>query len=281
MRLSRFVWSLTGFSLAVFTSHVLLTQELSASIRTGEAAAGALGGAAAVAAGCSETVPQSRKLNIEPYTATQKTTTVQTLANGTTITRETTAKEARDSSGKSFRETALDFPMGDGQTGKQSMFYVFDPVNRININWSSQTKVATVYHMPEPNQVRQTLPQPLSASGRVTFTSQSPTTQRQLQPKAQVEHLGTKTISGLEANGTRTTQTFAVGAIGNDQPFVVTHETWMSTELGIPVLQIHDDPRNGVQTMELIDIERGEPDPALFQPPEGYTVKDQYPNQQN
>jgi hypothetical protein len=33
--------------------------------------------------------------------------------------------------------------------------------------------------------------------------------------------------------------------------------------------------------MELTDIERGEPDPALFRPPEGYTVKDQYPNQKN
>jgi hypothetical protein len=61
----------------------------------------------------------------------------------------------------------------------------------------------------------------------------------------------------------------------------VTHETWVSEELMLAVMQIDDDPRTGVRTMELTDIERGEPDPALFQVPEGYTVKDQYPNQQN
>lgn len=90
-----------------------------------------------------------------------------------------------------------------------------------------------------------------------------------------------KQSNGLEARGTRFTTTYPVGRVGNDQPFTVTHETWISTELMIAVLQIDDDPRTGARTMELTDIERGEPDPALFQPPEGYTVKDKYPDQQN
>ena len=49
----------------------------------------------------------------------------------------------------------------------------------------------------------------------------------------------------------------------------------------LAIRQVQDDPRSGLHTMELTDIERAEPDPALFQVPEGYTVKDQYPQQQN
>ena len=96
-----------------------------------------------------------------------------------------------------------------------------------------------------------------------------------------MEDLGARTINGIDAKGRRTTETFPAGSFGNDQPLTVSHEVWMSPELGLPVLQIDDDPRTGVRTTELTEIERGEPDPALFQPPEGYTIKDQYPNQRN
>jgi hypothetical protein len=225
---------------------------------------------------------QTQKLNrtFEPYTATQKTTTVQTLANGATVTRETTGKVARDSSGRAFLETVMDLPMPEGETGKQSNFNVIDPVNHVIINWNSRTKQATIYHMSDSAQARQTL-RPVSPASAPSAGVQTAVIPRPMRPEAHSEGLGTKTIDGIEVTGKRTTQTFAAGQIGNDQPIVVTHETWMSTELRIPVLQIDDDPRTGVRTTQLIDVQRGEPDPALFQPPEGYEIKDQYPNQQN
>jgi hypothetical protein len=43
------------------------------------------------------------------------------------------------------------------------------------------------------------------------------------------------------------------------------------------MLTTDNDPRNGLQSTEVTDIVRTEPDPALFLPPEGYTIKDQYP----
>jgi hypothetical protein len=237
-----------------------------------------LGGATAAANDCAEADPQGRSRTIEPYTANQKTTTIQTLANGTTITRETNSRQARDSSGRSFRENAIDFPMVDGETHKQSMFNVFDPVNRITINWSSQSKEAVVFHMADPTQIRhvqlppsQPIPVPVPVTGIVAAGSNG----GQVRPTH--EDLGTRTINGLEAKGTRVTTTYPVGRVGNDQPLTVTHETRMSTDLRIPVLQIDNDPRTGVRTVELTDIERGEPDSSLFQPPEGYTVRDQYP----
>ncbi len=139
-----------------------------------------------------------------------------------------------------------------------------------------------MFHIPEPTQIpRAPLTPSRSVSAPVPVTSAVVEVSNGDRPRPTREDLGSKTINGLEAKGTRMTTTYPVGRVGNDQPFTVTHETWMSTDLMIPVLQIDNDPRTGVRTMELTNIERGEPDSSLFQPPEGYTIKDQCPNQQN
>jgi hypothetical protein len=282
MRLSQFACHLAGLSIFLVPSSAMYAQELAATARSGGGTSGVVTGATAAANGCKEADPQGRSRAIEPYTANQKTTTVQTLANGTTITRETNARRARDSSGRTFNESAFDFPTPDGEDHKQSMFNVYDPVNQITINWSSQSKEATVFHLPAPAQIPRAQlasSRPVPAPVPVTSSLVEASNGDRLRPTR--EDLGTKTINGLEAKGTRMTTKYPVGRVGNDQPFTVTHETWMSTDLMIPVLQIDNDPRTGVRTMELTDIERGEPDSSLFQPPEGYTVRDQYPNQQN
>jgi len=99
--------------------------------------------------------------------------------------------------------------------------------------------------------------------------------------KQQSEDLGIRTINGVEAKGTRMTRVIPAGRDGNDQPLTITSEWWRSEELGIMVMSVNDDPRTGTITMELTDLERGEPDAALFQVPEGYTVKDRTPQAQN
>jgi hypothetical protein len=63
------------------------------------------------------------------------------------------------------------------------------------------------------------------------------------------------------------------GKIGNDRPILVVHEEWRSPELKI-VRTIDRDPRTGEQTMELQNLVRIDPDPALFQAPAGYKVQD-------
>jgi hypothetical protein len=207
-----------------------------------------------------------------PYTAICKTTRVQRLANGTTITHTNTVKEARDSTGRTYRETRPEIAQGaEGEAPNFVFVNVHDPVNRINITWNSNSKEATVIHMPEPGLMRRV---------------ESPTAQENVAPapmvrpeaiKPQIERLGTKTINGVEATGTRTTRVIPAGREGNDQPLTVTRENWFSPELKLMVMSISDDPRNGTSTMELTDIERAEPDPALFQVPEGYAVKERTP----
>jgi hypothetical protein len=49
---------------------------------------------------------------------------------------------------------------------------------------------------------------------------------------------------------------------------------WISTELNVPVLTVWDSPQSGKTTRKLVNIQRGKPDPALFQPPADYTIKD-------
>ncbi|HLL76049.1 MAG TPA: TonB family protein [Pyrinomonadaceae bacterium] len=88
------------------------------------------------------------------------------------------------------------------------------------------------------------------------------------------ESLGRQTIEGVEAEGTRTTVTIPVGAIGNERPILITSERWYSPELQLVVMTRHSDPRFGETTYRLTNISRAEPDRSLFEVPSGYTVKE-------
>ena len=211
-----------------------------------------------------------------PYSATRTTTRVQKLANGTTITHVTMVKEARDSSGRTYRESRQEPAMGleEGSNNFVSVT-VYDPVNRISIFWHSNTKEAIVTPFPEPREIKRLDPIPGQAG------MESTPMQRLEQIKPQIEDLGMKTINGVEAKGTRTTRVIPAGREGNDQPITVTSERWTAPDLKLIVMSVNEDPRSGTSTMELTDIERSEPDPALFQVPEGYTIKDQNPVEQN
>jgi hypothetical protein len=88
------------------------------------------------------------------------------------------------------------------------------------------------------------------------------------------EQLGTQTIEGVAAEGTRVTFTIAAGKIGNERPIVTVNERWYSQELQTVVLSKNSDPRMGETTYRLTNIDRSEPDPSLFQVPADYTVEE-------
>jgi hypothetical protein len=88
------------------------------------------------------------------------------------------------------------------------------------------------------------------------------------------QDLGTRTIEGVRAQGTRTTTTIPTGAIGNVRPIEIVSERWFSAELQMPVLITRRDPRNGETTYRLTNILRGEQPDWLFTVPAGYEVKD-------
>ena len=88
------------------------------------------------------------------------------------------------------------------------------------------------------------------------------------------ESLGTQTIEGVTAEGTRTTLTIPAGEIGNTLPLEIVDETWYSPELQITVMTRHRDPRSGETTYRLTNLSRSEPDRSLFEVPADYTVRD-------
>jgi hypothetical protein len=215
-----------------------------------------------------------------PYSATLTVTRVQKLSDGTTITHTTVVKEARDSSGRLYRETQPETP------GRNFTSYsVFDPVSRVSIHWASNSKQASLMHLPDPSQLQSSRwargPQaenhaesPLAQDD----AAQAPHFHGNFAP-AQVESLGSKTIDGLVADGTRSTRTIPAGAQGNDQPITITRETWVSSDLKIDVMRTDSDPRFGTTTMELSNVSRAEPPATLFAAPAGYAVQEHTPGQ--
>jgi hypothetical protein len=87
------------------------------------------------------------------------------------------------------------------------------------------------------------------------------------------EDLGQQIVEGVPAKGTRTTSVIAAGSIGNELPITVVSEEWTSIDLKVLVMTKHVDPRSGETTYRLTGITRGEPNPSLFEPPAGVTVK--------
>lgn len=90
--------------------------------------------------------------------------------------------------------------------------------------------------------------------------------------ETRTEQLGTQAFEGVEAEGTRTITTIPAGAIGNERPIETTYERWFSKELQMVVFSRSFDPRSGEQTYRLTNINRNEPDPALFSLPSGYRI---------
>jgi hypothetical protein len=90
--------------------------------------------------------------------------------------------------------------------------------------------------------------------------------------ETRTENLGNQNIEGVDAEGTRTVTTIPAGAIGNERAIEIVYEKWVSRELQLVVMSKHSDPRFGEQTYRLTNINRSEPDPALFTPPNGYRM---------
>ncbi|MGB8474054.1 MAG: hypothetical protein WCE61_08230, partial [Candidatus Acidiferrum sp.] len=87
------------------------------------------------------------------------------------------------------------------------------------------------------------------------------------------ESLGTQTIDGVVAEGTRLTHIIPAGQIGNDKPLQVVSERWYSPDLQIVLKSTRTDPRFGTTTYTVTSIQRTEPAATLFTVPADYTVQ--------
>jgi hypothetical protein len=195
-----------------------------------------------------------------PYTAEYKISSVSTLANGATITHESTEVTALDSEGRRMN-ARTEIPLAGDQTARTHV-WVSDPVARTTSTWDSPGRTATVAAMAVPG--TQTLCPPVTAQ-QATIEPQKPV----------VEDLGTETILGVEARGRRTTFTIPAGKIGNNEPLTRIDESWSAIAPGLRGLQVRvivDNPQPGKMDKELVNLNQSEPDEAVFQPPAGYEI---------
>lgn len=200
-----------------------------------------------------------------PYTAEFKTTHVQTLADGSTITHETTDILARDSQGRSYNISS-GTSVGDNPS-EYTNVNINDPIAKTHTFWSTPGQRVFVTNTPDAGI---TPPSCLAAERTM------PVPANEQQEKSKVEDLGKQTFQGVEAHGNRTTWTFAPGAIGNSDLLIHSSEVWFSTTPGyegINVRQINEDPRSGKEMRELVKFTPGEPDAAMFQPPQDFPVQ--------
>ena len=200
-----------------------------------------------------------------PYTAEFRVTHVQTLADGSTITRETTELHARDSQGRTLMMSSTT-PATDDQMVHSSV-NINDPAAHTHTWWAIPGQRVTVSNMAQLGSVRST------CAG--SNLAQIPQTAVEARTKPLTEDLGKQTILGVEAHGRRTAWTIPARTIGNSDDLVRTDEVWFSTTPGLTgfnVRQVYDDPQSGRMTRELVKFTQGEPDAALFQPPADFEV---------
>jgi hypothetical protein len=94
------------------------------------------------------------------------------------------------------------------------------------------------------------------------------------QPDISVEKLGTKTIEGVSAEGTRRSAVLPAGLAGGNAPVVTVSESWFSPDLKVTVLTKMKDAKSGEHITRLVNLKRSEPPASLFAPPADYKVVD-------
>jgi hypothetical protein len=200
-----------------------------------------------------------------PYSAVGVTETIQTLADGTTIDRKIQANIFRDGQGRVRRETTLPVIGPLVASGKSNPFVmIHDPVAGTAFILHPDTKIADQFPA-----LRHGKKNP----GAFRDKFEAHIQQEIANGTVKKEDLGTQTINGVVAQGTRYTHTIPAGQIGNDKPIIAITERWYSADLQVVVKSTRTDPRFGSTTYTLTNIQRQEPATTLFAVPPDYTVR--------
>jgi hypothetical protein len=198
-----------------------------------------------------------------PFSGVAVTETTQTLADGNHISRKTQSNVFRDSQGRVRREVTLQAIGALAASGETKSFVsINDPVAGTHYVLHPDTKTADQF--------------PGGGAGAI---------KRRFEGKAQAHaqealkegtltkvDLGTQTIDGVSAQGTRYTHIIPAGQIGNEKSMTVVREIWYSNDLQMVVMSKRSDPRFGETSYTLTNIQRSEPAPSLFAVPSDYTV---------
>jgi hypothetical protein len=207
-----------------------------------------------------------------PYSAVAVTESQQTLADGNTINRKVQSNVFRDSQGRVRRETTLPGVGPLAASGQPRTFVmIHDPVASTAYVLHPDTKIAE--QLPSRGTGQGPKGQVSGSGGALQDKFSARMQQEIADGTLKKEDLGTQTINGISAQGTRFTRTIPAGQIGNNKAIVITNERWYSSDLQVVVKSVHSDPRQGQSTYTLTNIQRQEPAASLFTVPSDYTVQ--------
>jgi len=213
--------------------------------------------------GILESIVVPPKLNA-PFTLLLQTEWVRGLPDGGTITTVNQRRIARDTEGRIYQERWILVPKDGKAKSQMTTIQISDASNHTLYNCfmlDTKKQCVIVPYTPSPNAVFRfkggpTGPLPDGAGEAIH------------------EELGTQLVSGVETTGTRDTVIFNPGLFGNDRKMTIEREYWFSPKLGFNLLSKRSDPRIGTQTFTATNLILSEPDPKLFDLPEGFRVVD-------
>ena len=234
-----------------------------------------------------------------PYSAEEVTGSTQVLADGTRIHNESKTLVYRDGEGRVRRDGPDQITIWDPVAGAS---YFLDP----KAQTARKVPVGIVTAASKAGAVSMTvtMTRTITVNRTATFAARppadAPAAEKLAAEKEHIgalntfyglpgmvaytssqtlsgnkESLGTQTMEGVNAEGSRTTSTIGAGAVGNDRPIQIVSERWYSPDLQTAVMTRINDPRTGEEIFRLANIRRAEPGAYLFQVPAGYQVVDQ------
>jgi hypothetical protein len=206
-----------------------------------------------------------------PFSATATSESTETLQDGSTIHRTSQITMYRDSQGRSRHEaTFTGFgPLNASGTPK-TMVTISDPVAGVHIMLDTDNKVA------HKSAIRaHGGPNGANATPDANFQSRAQEHEQKeiAAGLLKKESLGTQTINGVVAEGTRTTRIIPAGQIGNEKALQIVSERWYSSDLQIVLKSSRTDPRFGTTTYTVTNLQRSEPSASLFTVPNDYSVQ--------
>jgi hypothetical protein len=194
-----------------------------------------------------------------PFSGVVKVERSRVQRDGSVISFRNIREIGRDSRGRIHNESRAQVPASSPETPQLLRIHVYDPQTRISTYLDPRGKTfwtEITNHAPSTEPPTMRFASPAGESPQNDF--------------AKEEDLGIHEMEGVSVHGVRETQTISAESGGTGAESAITDEYWYSADLRINLMIKHSDPRTGSVTMTVTQVSRVEPDPALFEIPEGY-----------
>lgn len=200
-----------------------------------------------------------------PFQGTVTLKWTRHLADGSTLIVGNHRLVIRNSHGDIYQERRTVVPDGSTEEPQIRWIEISDPARHTKYFCNPALTQCTLrgYYPPPTVQRAQPAPAAKTAYKQSAAGIASPTDSG-TNPKLVRTDLGTRSIEGLDAVGTRESVTIPPGAMGNSAPLERSKEFWYSPQLGLNLRVLRVDPLHGEQSFQVTDLTLQEPDPHRF-----------------